>query len=81
MMNRPYTETAAVEDIKPICKICRNCELETARFSNSIEHDGKRIEVHELECWLCLECGAEPIFDDQRKRNDERFARARAALL
>jgi len=61
------------DDEKPLCPICRDCRLETARFSKQIEVGGTAIEVHELECWLCLDCGATPEFDDQRKRNQQRL--------
>jgi len=67
-----------MDDEKPLCPICRDCRLETARFSRKIGHRGRSIEVEELECWLCLECGATPEFDDQRRRNQQRIEQALA---
>ena len=64
-------------DEKPFCPICIHYRLETARFSKKIQHKGSEIEVAELECWLCLECGAMPVFADQQKRNDKRLKNAR----
>ena len=66
------------DDEKPMCPICRDCLLETARFSKSIDIDGVAIEVPELECWLCLECGATTIFQDQDTRNARRIEAAKS---
>lgn len=66
------------DDEKPLCPICRDCRLETARFSEKIEIGGIAREVPELECWLCLECGATTILQDQRIRNKKRMDAARA---
>jgi len=65
-------------DENPMCPICLDCRLETARFSKTVEIDGITHEVPELECWLCLECGATTIFQDQHARNAERIDAANA---
>lgn len=65
-------------DEKPLCPICRDCRLETARYSTKIEIDGEMQEVPELECWLCLDCGATTILQDQQVRNSKRIDAAHA---
>lgn len=70
------SKPALKDDEKPMCPICRDHRLETARFGKEIEIDGVAREVHELECWLCLECGATTIFKDQHTRNDKRIEAA-----
>lgn len=72
--------TAVNNDEKPMCPICLDCRLETARFSKKIDIDGAAHEVPELECWLCLECGATTIFQDQHARNAKRVEAAEARL-
>lgn len=65
-----------MDEDKPLCPICRDSRLETARFAKAVRHGGREIQVEELECWLCLECGVNPEFEDQRERNQARIASA-----
>ncbi len=60
-----------------ICPLCE-CGVLTARtYSDTFQHHGLDLSVDGLEGYLCAACGADPIFEDQIRRNHLRVIDAR----
>lgn len=66
-----------MNDHTPICPICDEGRLEPITYTGEITHSGKVLDVADLECWQCPQCGADPVFPDQARRNHRRFQDAR----
>ena len=64
-----------------ICPVCEEGQLTPSEFEDDFEHNGSTIHVTDLECYRCDRCGADPVFEDQIRRNHRRVmdARRRAA--
>jgi putative zinc finger/helix-turn-helix YgiT family protein len=61
----------------PICPVCEDSELVESSYRGSIRHADQNIEIDDLECWQCPQCGADPVFPDQARRNHRRYQDAR----
>lgn len=60
--------------------ICTNCEqghLVPSVFADDFRHNDTTIRVDGLECYICDECGADPVYPDQIRRNQSRIADAK----
>ena len=60
-----------------VCPVCESGALQPHRYSDTFQHQGKNLVVDDLEGYLCAECGADPIFEDQIRLNDARISDAR----
>jgi len=60
-----------------ICPVCDEGKLTEATFAGEFKHNGRAIRVEGLECYHCENCGADPVFDDQIKRNHLKVADAK----
>jgi HTH-type transcriptional regulator/antitoxin MqsA len=60
-----------------ICPECESGALQLHRYSDTFQHQCKNLVVDDLESYLCLACGADPVFEDQIRRNHARIADAR----
>ncbi len=67
----------AMTQQRPTCPICEHAALQSDTYTGEIEHNAKRLEVHGLECYCCPQCGANPVFPDQARRNHRRYQDAR----
>jgi HTH-type transcriptional regulator/antitoxin MqsA len=68
--------------MKPIthpCDLCGQGTLQPVTFTGELQHAGRLLTVSELEGYQCDHCGADPVFPEQIRRNDARFADARRA--
>ena len=52
-----------------ICPVCEKGALAHHDYSSEFEHSDGTIVVNGLECYLCDECGADRVMEDQIKRN------------
>lgn len=59
------------------CLECENGRLSAALFADDFQHEGIPIHVDGLECYVCGQCGADPVFPDQIRRNERRIADAK----
>lgn len=57
--------------------MCEEGALRPMRYSGQLKWRGKLVEVMNLDCWECPDCGADPVFEDQICRNDRRYTEAR----
>lgn len=62
---------------RPLCPVCEKGRLSTATYADEFEHRGETIHIEGLESYICERCGAEPMFEDQIRRNDRRVIDAR----
>jgi HTH-type transcriptional regulator / antitoxin MqsA len=62
---------------RPLCPVCESGELSRIVFTDVFQHNGDEIEVSGLEGYQCPVCGADPIFEDQIRRNHGRIADAK----
>lgn len=60
-----------------ICPVCEAGELESIVYTDTFQHAGREISVADLEGYACPQCGADPIFEDQIRRNHARIADAK----
>lgn len=59
------------------CPICESNRLTAETYSTTLSLDGEQIEVGGLERYRCADCGADPVFHDQNRRNSARVSDAR----
>ncbi|MGK7294215.1 MAG: type II toxin-antitoxin system MqsA family antitoxin [Candidatus Wenzhouxiangella sp. M2_3B_020] len=67
----------AMTERTPTCPMCEQATLQPDTHTGEIEHNANRLEVRDLEFYCCPECGADPVFPDQARRNHCRFQDAR----
>jgi HTH-type transcriptional regulator/antitoxin MqsA len=60
-----------------ICPMCERETLTPVIYSETFQHHGAELLVSGLEGYECECCGADPIFDDQIRRNHARILDAR----
>jgi HTH-type transcriptional regulator / antitoxin MqsA len=60
-----------------ICPVCEADTLAPITFTDFFQHGGREISVADLEGYECPHCGADPIFEDQIRRNHARIADAK----
>lgn len=61
----------------PHCLECDTGRLHPSTWQADFRHGDASVHVGELECYVCDQCGADPVFADQIRRNDRRIADAR----
>lgn len=61
----------------PICPVCEAGNLVPILYAETFQHGGGEIAVAQLEGYSCPLCGADPIFEDQIRRNHARVADAK----
>ncbi len=59
------------------CPECERHSLRAATRSMTVVHDGSPLEVSDLECYRCSDCGAEVAFPEQIRRNQLLIADAK----
>ncbi len=62
---------------EPICPMCEEGHLTPTTFEGDFKHNGDTIHVGGLECHRCGTCGADPVLEDQIRRNHRRIADAK----
>lgn len=60
-----------------LCPVCEAGSLTLTVYSDTFDHHGALIVVEGLEGYVCAECGADPVFEDQIKRNHWRIVNAK----
>ena len=60
-----------------LCPVCEEGRLHESRFAGDFKHGGTTIHVEDLECYRCDACGADPVFEDQIRRNHLKVADAK----
>ena len=63
----------------PLCPVCEAGELSPIIYSDTFQHNGAELRVDGLEGYLCPTCGADPVFEDQIRRNHRRVVDAKRA--
>lgn len=61
----------------PTCPICESGELSPITYRDTFQHNGSEIVVSGLEGYECPVCGADPVFEDQIRRNHRRIVDAK----
>jgi len=59
---------------------CSNCEqghLIASTFADDFRHNDATLHIDGLECYVCDNCGADPVYPDQIRRNQLRIADAK----
>lgn len=64
-------------DSPSLCPMCEEGPLRPSTYTGRLEHDGQTLLVADLECHVCDVCGADPVLEDQARRNQRRYADAR----
>ena len=62
---------------QPMCPICEVGVLAPTIYSDTFQPHGVDLVVSGLEGYDCLVCGADPIFEDQIRRNHARVMDAK----
>lgn len=66
-----------MKNLDLICPVCEEGQLHETTFSDDFKHGDSTIHVEDLECFECENCGADPVFKDQIRRNHLRVADAK----
>lgn len=59
------------------CPECDRQTLEPSVWAHDFKHEDRVVHVDGLECYLCSNCGADPVFPEQIRRNERRIADAK----
>jgi len=62
---------------KLICPVCEEGTLTPEVYAEEFAHPNGPIVVEGLECHLCDACGADPVLEDQVRRNHARICDAK----
>lgn len=60
-----------------LCPVCEEGRLHEAHFDGDFKHGDKVVHVDDLECYRCDACGADPVLEDQIRRNHLKVADAK----
>ena len=60
-----------------ICSSCEQGNLFPSVFADDFRHNDSSVRVEGLECYVCDQCGADPVYPDQIRRNQLRIADAK----
>lgn len=60
-----------------LCPVCEEGHLHEAHFAGDFKHGDRTIHVEGLECYRCDACGADPVFEEQIRRNHLKVADAK----
>jgi len=60
-----------------ICPQCEKGHLSAEVYADDFQHEGRVVRVDGLECYICDQCGADPVYPDQIRRNQARVADAK----
>lgn len=63
-----------------ICPVCEEGHLHEARFAGDFKHGDRTVHVDDLECYRCDTCGADPVLQDQIRRNHLKVADAKRRI-
>ena len=63
----------------PICPVCEAGELTPIVYRDTFNHHGAEVFVEGLEGYRCAACGADPVLQDQIRRNHRRVVDAKRA--
>lgn len=56
-------------ETQPTCPMCDVGHLTPERYEDEFDYRGQKLQVADLECYVCNTCGADPVFEDQIRRN------------
>jgi HTH-type transcriptional regulator/antitoxin MqsA len=59
------------------CPECDQPSLAPSVWAADFRHEDTQVHVDGLECHVCAQCGADPVFPDQIRRNERRIADAK----
>lgn len=62
------------------CPVCSSNSLTLGTFTHTLMVEDKTLQVDGLEHYLCADCGADPAFPDQIRRNELKITDARKHL-
>lgn len=62
------------------CPVCEEGHLHEARFAGDFKHGDRMVHVDDLECYRCDACGADPVLEEQIRRNHLKVADAKRRL-
>lgn len=62
---------------KLLCPVCETGTLTAGTFADDFKHNNSSIRVDGLEHYVCDHCEADPLFEDQIRRNHGRVADAK----
>jgi HTH-type transcriptional regulator/antitoxin MqsA len=60
-----------------VCPECEKGHLTASTYADDFQHNGELLRVEGLQCYLCDQCGADPVFADQVRRNHRLVADAK----
>jgi HTH-type transcriptional regulator/antitoxin MqsA len=60
-----------------LCEECGVGRLQPATWESDFKHGDGSVHVAGLECYRCDQCGADPVFTDQIRRNQLKITDAR----
>ena len=60
-----------------ICNECGTGALSVGTWTAEIRHNEKLLSVSDLECYVCSNCGADPVYADQIRRNQLKIVDAK----
>ncbi|MBE0510696.1 MAG: type II toxin-antitoxin system MqsA family antitoxin [Gammaproteobacteria bacterium] len=63
-----------------ICPVCEEGHLHEDHFAGDFKHGDKLVHVDDLECYRCNTCGADPVMEDQIRRNHLKVADAKRRM-
>lgn len=63
-----------------ICPVCEEGHLHEDHFAGEFKHGNQTVHVDDLECYRCDVCGADPVLEDQIRRNHLKVADAKRRM-
>lgn len=60
-----------------LCPQCEKGHLAASTWADDFRHGDRAVHVDGLECYVCDQCGADPVFTDQIRRNQLKIADAK----
>jgi HTH-type transcriptional regulator/antitoxin MqsA len=60
-----------------LCSECGKGRLHESTWEGDFRHGESKVHVSGLECHICDQCGADPVFTDQIRRNQLKIADAK----
>lgn len=63
-----------------ICPVCEEGHLHEDHFAGDFKHGNQMVHVDDLECYRCDVCGADPVMEDQIRRNHLKVADAKRRM-
>lgn len=63
-----------------ICPVCEEGHLHEDHFAGDFKYGDRTVHVDDLECYRCDVCGADPVLEDQIRRNHLKVADAKRRM-